>query len=321
MHDSIVFIGCGAATLMHTRTLRRIAPQLPRYYASRCGQKACAFSQRTDGAGWFNSYDAALQDERAGIALIATPPATHLDLTLGALNAGRHVIVEKPAFLTTEECDRVAAAAAAAGRQVMVAENYFYKPLTGVLREIIASGRIGQLRLIRLNALKWQRPMGWRADAGLAGGGALFEGGIHWISLLNNIGPEIVTLRTEECGSPLTTLSAARYANGGSAVLAYSWEVRSRLGGVQLSQMHGTRGSVVFESNGLFVKEDHGRVVFPGVRDLAGYRAMFRDFLHALAVGRAPRFTLARARRDIELLQQSLGHYPRHEMEVDTWRS
>ncbi|MBR9990444.1 MAG: Gfo/Idh/MocA family oxidoreductase, partial [Gemmatimonadetes bacterium] len=270
---------------------------------------------------WFNSYDAALQDERTGIALIATPPATHLELTLAALRAGKHVIVEKPAFLTTEECDAAAAAAALADRQVLVAENYFYKPLAAVLRDVIASGRIGDVRLIRLNALKWQRPAGWRADASLSGGGPLFEGGIHWISLLNNIGPEIVALQTQECGSPLTTLSTARYANGGTAVLAYSWEVRSRLGGIQLSQLHGTRGSVVFESNGLFVKERGRRMVFPGVRDLPGYAAMFNDFLGGLATGTAPLFTLRHARRDIELLEHSLHTYSQHRMEVGSWRS
>jgi predicted dehydrogenase len=321
MPESIAVIGCGSAAALHTRTLRRIAPALPRYYASRCGEKACAFSQRSGGAGWFNSYDAALHDERVAVALIVTPPATHLELTLAALRAGRHVIVEKPAFLTTGECDIAAAAAAAAGRQVLVAENYCYKPLTRVLREIITSGRIGDVRLIRLNALKWQRAAGWRADAALAGGGPLFEGGIHWLSMLNSLGPEIVQLRTQECGSALTTLSTAQYANGGTAVLAYSWEVRSRIGGIQLSQLHGTRGSVVFESNGLFVREKHGAFVFPGLRDLPGYRAMFRDFFGALDEGRLPRFTLQRARRDIELLEQSVGTYPQHHMEVGPWTS
>ncbi|HUF51159.1 MAG TPA: Gfo/Idh/MocA family oxidoreductase [Longimicrobiales bacterium] len=316
MPESIVVIGCGSAAMLHTRTLRNIAPAMPRYYASRCGEKACAFSQRTAGAGWFNSYDAALDDDRTGVALIVTPPATHLELTLAALRAGKHVIVEKPAFLTTAECDAVELAAAAADRQVLVAENYFYKPLTTVLRNIIVSGRVGDVRLIRLNALKWQRPAGWRADVSLSGGGPLFEGGIHWISLLNNIGLEMTALETLECGSPLTTLSTARYVNGGTAVLAYSWEVRSRLGGIQVSQLHGTHGSLVFESNGLFVKEKRGPIVLPGVRDLPGYRAMFNDFLGALAAGRAPLFTLQHARRDIELLEHSCHKYPQNRMEA-----
>ncbi|CAN5795169.1 Gfo/Idh/MocA family oxidoreductase [soil metagenome] len=304
MPDSVVFLGCGRAALMHTQTLRRIAPRVRRYYASRFSEKAAAFAQRTGGTGWYNSYEAALADARTDIAIVVTPPATHADLALAALHAGKHVIVEKPAFLTTAECDVVAAQANTSGRRVFVAENYFYKPLAESLRQIVASGRIGDVRLIRLNALKWQRRSGWRADPALAGGGPLFEGGIHWVSLLNNLGLEIAQLESRACGSDMTTLTTARYENGGAAVLAYSWEVRSRIAGVQLSYLHGTRGSVTFESNGLFVREGR-RITVPGLRDLAGYRAMMHDFLAAIDDDRQPRFTLAHARRDIELIRST----------------
>jgi UDP-N-acetylglucosamine 3-dehydrogenase len=304
MPDSVLFLGCGHAALMHTQTLRRTAPRVRRYYASRFSEKAAAFAQRTGGAGWYNSYEAALADARTDIAIVVTPPAQHADLAMAALHAGKHVIVEKPAFLTTAECDVVADRAEASGRRVFVAENYFYKPLAERLRAIVASGRIGDVRLIRLNALKWQRRSGWRADPALAGGPPLFEGGIHWVSLLNNLGPEIAYLESRTCGSDLTTLTTARYENGGAAVLAYSWEVRSRIAGVQLSHLHGTRGSVTFESNGLFLREGR-RITVPGLRDLTGHRAMMHDFLAAIDDDRPPRFTLARARRDIELIRST----------------
>jgi predicted dehydrogenase len=305
MSERWAFLGCGQAAALHTRTLRSVAPAVERVYASRHGGKAAAMNGRSQGAGWFEGYQAALDDPAVTAALVLTPPALHLELAMAALRAGKHVIVEKPAFLDVAECDLVAETADAVGRQVLVAENYFYKPLAEVLREILASGRLGALRLIRLNALKYQRPAGWRAEPHLAGGSALFEGGIHWISLLANLGPELIELETEECGSPLTTVSTAHYADGATAVLTYSWETRTLVNGVQLSSMHGSRGSVTFESNGLFVRE-HGRLpVFPGIRDLAGYRAMFRDFGEALLASRPARFTLAHARRDIELIHSS----------------
>src|SRR5688500_10054702 len=127
MH-SIVLIGCGQAALVHTRTLRRIAPQVKLFYASMQGAKAAGFNQRDNGSGGFNSYEAAFTDPRITVALIATPPATHFDLALEALRNGKHVIVEKPAFLTPEEFDTVAVTAFAANRSVLVAENYYYKP-------------------------------------------------------------------------------------------------------------------------------------------------------------------------------------------------
>jgi predicted dehydrogenase len=308
MTQALAFLGCGAAALMHSRTLRRLAPRLPRYYASRYGEKACAFSERLSGSGWFNSYEAALEDARIQTVFIATPPATHLELTLAALQHAKHAIVEKPAFLTPDEFDTVELAAAHAGRQVLVAENYFYKPLARTLRRIIAADEIGELRLAFINALKWQRMAGWRADPELAGGGPLFEGGIHWVNLLANLGPQICTVETLECGSPQTTFLTARYDNGAVGALAYSWELRSLLRGLRLSRIWGTQGSIAFESNGLFVLV-HGRrkrVLFPELIDLPGYRAMFRDFLQALESGTEPEFTFAQARRDVELLRSNL---------------
>ncbi|MEX2280868.1 MAG: Gfo/Idh/MocA family oxidoreductase [Gemmatimonadota bacterium] len=303
----LAFLGCGAATLTHSRTLMRIAPELLRCYASRFGEKAAGFNHRLQGAGWYNSYGTALADERIDVVLIATPPSTHVRLALAALQSGKHVIVEKPAFLTMAEFDAVELAAQQAGRQVLVAENYYYKPIARRLHQIVADGDIGELRFAFINALKWQRTAGWRSDASLAGGGPLFEGGIHWINLVANLGPELRSLDIAECGSPMTSVVTARFANGATAVLAYSWELRSLLRGLRLSRIYGTHGSIAFESNGLFLFVNGRRrhLAFPELQDLAGYRAMFRDFLAGLRAGRPPEFTLSGARRDVQLLTTS----------------
>ena len=302
---NLAVLGCGYAAQLHSRTLRNLEPGLPRYYASRTGEKAGAFQRRFHGAGWFNSYESALADPSINIALITTPPATHFELTLAALQNGKHVIVEKPAFITPEEFDTVELAAENAHRQVLVAENYYYKPIAQTLRRLIAGDEIGELRLAWINALKWQRSAGWRADQELAGGGPLFEGGVHWVNLLANLGPEILSVDSIECGSPLTTVLTARFQNGGVGVLAYSWEMRSLLRGLRLSRLYGTHGSITFESNGAFLllRGRRTRLLTPAPRDLTGYRAMFRDFLTVLARDWQPRYTLRMARRDVCLVR------------------
>jgi predicted dehydrogenase len=91
---------------------------------------------------------------------------------------------------------------------------------------------------------------------------------------------------------------------GALGTLLHSWEIGSPLRGLRVSRIYGTAGSIAFESNGLFVAV-HGRrtrLLFPGLHDIAGYRAMFQDFLQALATGCEPVMTLARARRDTELV-------------------
>ena len=307
---TLVFIGCGAAALAHTRTLRSVAPAVPRFYASRSGEKARSFSESYHGSGWFNSYGGALEDARIAIAVITTPPSTHRELTVRALRAGKHVIVEKPAFLTTAECDEVAAAAAATCRTVLVAENYFYKPLAAVLRDLVASAAIGTLKLAWINAMKWQRSAGWRSDPQLAGGGPLFEGGVHWINLLANLGPAIESIATYECGGPITTLTRVSYAGGAVGVLAHSWEMKSWLNGIRTSRLFGTHGSITFESNGIFVavRGRRSRLIWPGLRDITGTRAMWADFLLAINDHRPAQFSFERARFDIALLQRAISN-------------
>ena len=79
----------------------------------------------------------------------------------------------------------------------------------------------------------------------------------------------------------------------------------SPLKGLRLSAIYGTAGTATFESNGLMlaVRGKRRRLRVPDPRDLLGYRAMFEDFLGALREGREPRFTLAMAQRDLELVE------------------
>jgi predicted dehydrogenase len=313
---NLVFLGCGAAAAAHSRTLARMGASVRRFYASRTAAKAAAFERRFRGAGSYGSYEAALADGRTDVAFVATPPSTHLELTLEALAEGKHVIVEKPAFLQVADFDTVAAAARTAGRRVLVAENYAYKPLARTLQRLLGAGEVGDLRFVQLNAVKAQDSAGgWRADEGAAGGGALFEGGIHWIDLLAHLGPRVSSARGFRAGDPerpeRSSVVVLDYAGGAVGTLLHSWEIRSPLRGLRLSRIYGTAGSIAFESNGLFVAAcgRRKRVLLPDPLDLAGTAAMWGDFLQALATGCEPLMTLGRARWDTELVRAACaGH-------------
>jgi len=315
---NLAFLGCGAATRMHSHTLSHPAFRVRRFYASQDPRRAQAFSRNLDGAGWFHSYEAAIRDPVVEAVLVATPPVSHLALTLDALAAGKHVIVEKPAFLESRDFDAVTEALEGTRARVFVAENYFYKPLAARLRAMVRSGRLGEIRFIRINALKRQSGNGWRGDASVAGGGALFEGGIHWVSFLANLGLEVSEVRgfRADPGPEVdrSFLVAFRFAEGAVGTLHYSWEIPAPLGGLRLSHIYGTRGSVLFESNGLFILSRGAgpagripRLEIPSLRDLLGYRSMFSDFLAAIRTGVDPDYTLALARADLERVEAAYG--------------
>jgi predicted dehydrogenase len=97
------------------------------------------------------------------------------------------------------------------------------------------------------------------------------------------------------------------FACGAVGTLAYSWEVPSAARGLRLSKIYGRAGTITFESNGLWAI-CHGtrtRLYVPGLRDLAGYRAMWADFVRAWREDREPAMTLAHARRDLALVEQA----------------
>ena len=301
----MVFLGCGAITGLHGRRLKILRERIQCFYASRDPRKAAAFEERLEGAGSFGSYEAALADGRMDVAFVATPPPSHLALTLAALRHGKDVIVEKPAFLRAADFEVVRAAQKETGKRVMVAENYCYKPLARTLRDLLASGAVGEPRFIQVNALKLQRGSDWRSDVDEAGGGALFEGGIHWVDLIAHLGPKVRSARVvRACGRGLerSSLMVFEYEGGGVGTLTHSWETPSQLRGLQLSRISGTRGSIIFESNGLFVLAP-SRLILPGLGDLAGYDAMHRDFVGALETNREPLMTLDRAQRDLEMIE------------------
>ena len=311
----LAFLGCGNIARRHAQLIRKRFRDVQVYFASRDGTRAGQFSRELGGSGSFAGYASALADSSIHVAFITTPTAQHLELTLSALAAGKDVIVEKPPFMTSGDFDQVEAAMAASGRRVFVAENYHYRPLTRTLRKLIDGGAVGEVRYLIVKALKQQKTGGWRDEAKLAGGGALFEGGIHWVDLMGSIGLSAKSAQgyvPSASGSSLghierSMLVVFEYAEGAVGTLFHSWDTPSLLKGLRLSRIHGSGGSIAFESNGLFLLlfSRRPRIIFPGFRDISGYGAMLADFLGAIRSGREPEFSLAMARRDLQLVEQA----------------
>lgn len=307
----IALLGTGLAARLHSRTLKAVAPDVERWYASRDRTRADAAAAKFGGAGAVSPYERALERPDITAVLIGLPPALHLEWVLRALEAGKHVILEKPPFMDSADVDRVADAALRADRQVLVAENYFYKPLAGLLRRVIARGDLGDVRFLQLNALKGQKTGDWRDQPDLAGHGALYEGGIHWISLLTSLGLTVTRARAARPGPreglDRNMLVTLEYAEGAVATLAYSWDLPGLVNGIRWSACYGTAGALRFETNGLVAVQAgrRRRIMIPGVVDLLGYRAMMADFLAAIRQNRPPAYSLDLARRDLALVEQA----------------
>jgi predicted dehydrogenase len=286
-------------------------------YASRSRDKADAFCKDFGGVGSYADYSAAIEDPNIDAVIIAVPPRYHLTLTLAALAARKHVLVEKPAFLCMQDYERVVAARERAQRVVLVGENDHYKPLAVDLRKLIAGGVLGEMVFAHFTTIahKLKEADDWRNDEEMAGGDAFFEEGIHWLHLANSLGPKIV----EAYGfrPPVSAegpdrraksmLVSFTYDNGAVGSLYYSREIPSLFRGLRLSKLFGRRRVISFESNGTFVMvrgTGAPQLRFPGFSDIRGYRAMYRDFMKSIQNGTQPEMSLETAMDDQRLMEQ-----------------
>jgi predicted dehydrogenase len=315
----IAFLGCGFITQVHSRNLTSLRRDIVCGYASRDRARAEDYRRRFEGIGSYGDYRAAIEDPRVDAVVVAVPPRFHLELTLEALAAGKHVLVEKPAFPRMSDYEKVLEARQHAKRVVLVGENDHYKPLAVSLRRLIAEDAIGEMVFAHFTTLvkRLKTAEDWRNDEAMAGGDAFFEEGIHWLHLAGSLGPTIVPASVRgyrPASAPAagdtrfkSMMVAFRYDNGAVGSLYYSREVPSLFQGLRLSKVFGREGIITFESNGLFVvARGRGapRIVVPGLRDIRGYQAMYRDFVGSIREGRAPEMSLERAIDDHRLMEQ-----------------
>ncbi|MBL3803486.1 MULTISPECIES: Gfo/Idh/MocA family protein [Streptomyces] len=194
----------GAAHSQGWRTAGRVfdlplQPQL----AAVCGRDPEAVRTAAAKLGW----DAAETDWRALIARddvqlvdICTPGDSHAEIAVAALEAGKHVLCEKPLANTVEEAEAMVAAAeraAARGQVAMVGFNYRRVPAAAYARSLVAEGRLGRLRHVRVRYLQdWlvdpAFPLTWRLRKESAGSGALGDLGAHAVDLAQYLTGEAV---------------------------------------------------------------------------------------------------------------------------------
>lgn len=144
------------------------------------------------GTPAFETVEELIAQQRPDTVIVGTPPDSHADLCIRALQAGVHVICEKPFVSTVAEADEVLAVAAAAGRQVAVNHQYREKPIFRAVKEQIGTADVGRLVFCQLWQLMdlapWDETTAWRREMPNR---TLFEGGVHLVDLLLHLYDEL----------------------------------------------------------------------------------------------------------------------------------
>src|SRR4029453_14942518 len=158
------------------------------------GRDAAAVAKAASKWGWAESatdWREVIARDDIDVVDICTPGDTHAEIAIAALDAGKHVLCEKPLANTVEEAEAMVAAAeraAARGVRAMVGFTYRRVPAIALARRVVGAGRIGEVRHVRAQYLQdWiadaEAPLSWRLDKEKAGSGALGDIGAHIIDL------------------------------------------------------------------------------------------------------------------------------------------
>ncbi|MBW0252702.1 Gfo/Idh/MocA family oxidoreductase [Cellulomonas sp. PS-H5] len=288
----------GAAHSQAWRTAPRFF-DLPRTPAMRVlgGRDATAVKAAADRLGWQDtagSWQELVARDDVELVDICTPGRTHAEIAVAALEAGKHVLCEKPLANTIEEAEAmVAAAEAAAARGVRSMVGYTYRrvPAVQLARQLVADGRIGAVRHVRVQYLQdWladpEAPLSWRLDKQQAGSGALGDIGSHAVDLAQFITGERLTgvsglmetfvherpVAAEFAGlhgsaagpdaarGPVTVDDAAvflaRLSGGGLGVFEATRFATGRKNAIRL-EVNGERGSLSFDFEDMNVLHFH----------------------------------------------------------------
>jgi predicted dehydrogenase len=307
----LCFLGCGNICNKHANTIKKLSLDTEISFASRSIEKAQILSKKFNGKYSFGSYESAIQSPDINTIIITTPPSNHYDLAWNAIKNGKHVIIEKPPVNSSKELIELGILADQQHVKLLVAENYFYRPVRSELKKIISQNLIGQPIFVNINATKIQKNIGdWREDPHTALHGALFEGGIHWINFINNMGFKITDaigfLPNKSVDMEKSFQATFQTKENVIINLFYSWEVKRSINGLSIAKIYGSEGSIAFEINGLFilVKGKRRKIVIPKIYHITGFSPMFNDFFHAILSRGDAAFTWKMAVQDLELIEK-----------------
>ena len=257
-----------------------------------CGRDADRAAEAATRLGWQTSetdWRRLLERDDVDLVDICTPGDTHHEIAVAALDAGKHVLCEKPLANTVAEAEEMAAAAeraAASGVRAMVGFTYRRVPAVALARRLVDEGRLGEIRHVRAQYLQdWiadpDAPLSWRLQKERAGSGALGDIGAHIIDLTQFITSDRITevsgqletfvkerpLASSHSGLSGTASSErgavtvddaavflARFTGGALGVFEATRFATGRKNAIRI-EINGSRGSLAFDFEDMNVLE------------------------------------------------------------------
>ena len=305
----IAVIGLGPASLPHSKSLFDLADRVDmRWAVSRTPDRAAAYAKQFPFPTT-TDLDAVLADPAVDAAIVLTPPSSHLDVSALCLEAGKHVLVEKPLELTSERGQRLVDTARRTGRTFGVVLQHRFRPASLRLKAALQSGELGTIEAAFLS-VPWWRPQSYYDEPGRGtlrrdGGGVLLTQAIHSLDLFRSLVGVSRVVAAQARTTALHRMETEDYVsalletgNGAPATLVTT--TAAYPGYPERIEITGTRGFAALIGGRLRLAFLDGREEIVEAEGSTGsganimdfphdaHRAVIADFLDAIEQGRDP---------------------------------
>ncbi|WMS44700.1 Gfo/Idh/MocA family oxidoreductase [Acuticoccus sp. MNP-M23] len=324
----ISLVGLGMAVKPHAQALADLSDRIEIVHAAtRSPERAAAFEAAT-GIGTTTDVDSALTDPSVAAVVLLTPPDTHLALGRIALEAGKHLLVEKPLDSAHDRAEALVALAAEKKRKLGVVLQHRFRDAALRMAEILERGELGTLTSASVT-VPWWRPQSYYDEPGRGtlardGGGVLITQAIHTIDLFRTLAGPVEVLAATASTTPTHTMETEDYASallrvrGGApghlmATTAFYPGLPERI------ELSGTLGCASLVGDALSVEWMDGRREDIAAGDAGGggadpmafssepHRRVIADFVSAVEEDREPGASGASALQTHRLIAQILA--------------
>ena len=176
----LAIVGMGTMSQFHIMAVQN-TPSVELYaLCDRHEDRVKPIAEKNNVKFWYNDYDEMLKNPSIDAVLVVTGNRYHADCAIKALNAGKHVLCEKPIAASAKEAVEMKNAADRNGKILMIAHEFRFSPATSIVKEAVDNGQFGEVYYGKsVGHRRNGHPGGWFANKSIAAGGVMVDCGVH----------------------------------------------------------------------------------------------------------------------------------------------
>ena len=322
MSLGLCIVGCGHFAKIFAKSISPLLDNVRLYFASRDINKAKHYNLMFRGSGYFGSYQSAAENTNVQAMYICTPHSLHLEHAYIAASTGNHILIEKPISNTTISGQLIVDIAKRFGVTLMVAENYRFMPLVRLSQNLIQSGAIGAVITIQVHQQFNEKPVSWRTDESMSGGGVLIDSGIHKIHFLRYLLGEPTQLYSValDPDPPISKIETgfvivAKWASETTGMIYHTW-TPSKFSSTHWISITGDLGRIYFQIGQPELRletTENVRIIKPSGPP-NGILPMTKQFITSIQEGLTPEVSGEEGLKDLQLVETAYESIRRNQV-------